>query len=153
MAYAGFCARVRDEQARIHLFSRAERAALDLLAAVRFGLDNLPEWLRLPMPPEKTRHTQRILTYDAGGGDTRLVVAYPTGDAVAVEATATHTHVDEWADMTRPDAIYSSLEPTFAHGTSLILTTGSGPANPSAEYWRRCLDGQGLHFPLFIDAL
>ena len=26
------------------------------------------------------------------------------------------------------------------------------PANPSAEYWRRCLDGQGLHFPLFIPA-
>jgi hypothetical protein len=34
----------------------------------------------------------------------------------------------------------------------LVLTTGCGPANPSAEYWRRCLDGQGLHFPLFIPA-
>jgi hypothetical protein len=154
MAYAAFCARVRDGHARVHLFSRAERAALDLLAAVRFGLDGLPAWLQLPMPPEKRTQTQKMLTYDAGGGETRLVVAYPTSDAVAVEATATHSHVDEWADMPRPDVIYSSLEPTFsAPGcTSLILTTGSGPANPSAEYWRRCLDGQGLHYPLFIPA-
>jgi hypothetical protein len=154
MAYSGFCARVRDEQARVHLFSRAERAALDLLAAVKFGIDGLPAWLQLPMPPQKRTHTQKMLTYDAGAGDTRLVVAYPTSDAVAVEATATHSHIDEWADMPRPDVIYSALEPTFsAPGcTSLILTTGCGPANPSAEYWRRCLDGQGLHFPLFIPA-
>ena len=109
MAYAAFCARVRDEQARVHLFSRAERAALDLLAAVKFGIDGLPGWLQLPMPPEKRTQTQKMLTYDAGAGDTRLVVAYPTGDAVAVEATATHSHVDEWADMPRPDVIYSSL--------------------------------------------
>jgi hypothetical protein len=154
MAYAGFAARVRDEQARVHLFSRAERAALDLLAAVRFGLDNIPAWLQLPLPKDKRLQTLKNLSFDAGGGDLRSVVTYPTGDAVAVEATATHSHIDEWADMPRPDVIYSSLEPTFsAPGcTSLILTTGCGPANPSAEYWRRCLDGQGLHVPLFIPA-
>jgi hypothetical protein len=71
-----------------------------------------------------------------------------------VEATATHTHIDEWADMPRPDKIYQALEPTFtAPGcTSLLVTTGNGPANPSAEYWRRCLAGAGLHHPLFIPA-
>ena len=71
-----------------------------------------------------------------------------------MEATATHTHIDEWADMPRPDRILASLEPTFsAPGcSSLLVTTGNGPANPSAEYWRRCLAGEGLHHPAFIPA-
>jgi hypothetical protein len=43
------------------------------------------------------------------------------------------------------------LEPTFtAPGcTSLIVTTGAGPANPSADYWRRCLADEGLHHSVF----
>jgi hypothetical protein len=54
--------------------------------------------------------------------------------------------------MPRPDRVLASLEPTFsAPGcTSLLVTTGKGPANPSAHYWRRCRAGEGLHHPLFI---
>jgi hypothetical protein len=150
VAYAGFVLRFRDRNARVHLFSRAERAALELLAAVKFGLDGLPEHLRLPT----ARSTMREVEYDAGEQDRRLVVCYPTTDAVAVEATASHSLLDEWMDMPRPDVVYQSLEPTFsAPGcTSLILTTGAGPANPGAEYWRRCVAGDGLHHPLFIPA-
>src|SRR5438132_12802983 len=48
LAFAGYCARVRDVNARVALYSYRERAALDLLAKVRFGLDNLPPHLRLP---------------------------------------------------------------------------------------------------------
>ena len=149
-AYDAFVLRFRDQNARVHLFSRGERAALELLTAVRFGLDRLPSWLRLPA----VRTTMREVEYDAGRNDRRLVVCYPTTDAVAVEATATHSHIDEWSDMPRPDVVYQSLEPTFtAPGcTSLIVTTGAGPANPSADYWRRCLAGDGLHRPLFIPA-
>lgn len=150
VAYAAFALRVRDTNARVHLFSRAERAALELLAAFKFGLDNLPTWLRLPME----RETQREIVYSAGIHDMRHVISYPTSDATAVEATATHSHIDEWADMPRPDVVYQSLEPTFsAPGcTSLICTTGSGPANPSAAYFKDCLNGEGLHLPLFIPA-
>ena len=56
--------------------------------------------------------------------------------------------------MPRPDVVYQALEPTFtaAGCTSLIVTTGAGPANPSADYWRRCLAGEGLHHPVFIPA-
>jgi hypothetical protein len=149
-AYCGYVLRFRDQNARVHLFSRAERAALELLAAVRFGLEGLPAHLQLPA----ARTTMREVAYDAGANDRRLVVCYPTTDAVAVEATATHTHVDEWADMPRPDVVYQALEPTFSAPacSSLILTTGTGPANPAAEYWRRCLSGDGLHHPLFIPA-
>jgi hypothetical protein len=149
-AYDGFVMRFRDENARVHLFSRREKAALELLDAVKFGLQRLPDWLRLPV----ARTTAREFELDAGAHDRRLAVTYPTTEDTAVEATATHTHIDEWADMPRPDRIFASLEPTFsAPGcTSLLVTTGNGPANPSAQYWRRCLAGEGLHHPAFIPA-
>jgi hypothetical protein len=149
-AYDGFVLRFRDENARVHLFSRREKAALELLEAVKFGLGRLPAWLRLPV----ARTTARQFELDAGPHDRRLAVSYPTTEDTAVEATATHTHIDEWADMPRPDRILASLEPTLsAPGcSSLLVTTGNGPANPSAEYWRRCLASEGLHHPLFIPA-
>jgi hypothetical protein len=100
-AYDAFVLRFRDQNARVHLFSRGERAALELLTAVRFGLDQLPSWMRLPA----VRTTMREVEYDAGRNDRRLVVCYPTTDAVAVEATATHSHIDEWSDMPRPDVV------------------------------------------------
>jgi hypothetical protein len=142
--------RFRDENARVHLFSRRERAALELLEAVKFGLQRLPDWLRLPV----TRTTAHEFELDAGVHDRRIAVTYPTTADTAVEATATHTHIDEWADMPRPDRIFASLEPTFSAAgcTSLLVTTGNGPANPSAAYWRRCLAGAGLHHPVFIPA-
>jgi hypothetical protein len=142
--------RFRDENARVHLFSRREKAALELLEAVRFGLQRLPDWLCLPV----ARKTAREFELDAGRHDRRLAVSYPTTEDTAVEATATHTHIDEWADMPRPDRVFASLEPTFsAPGcTSLLVTTGKGPANPSAHYWRHCLAGEGLHHPVFIPA-
>jgi hypothetical protein len=149
-AYDGFVLRFRDENARVHLFSRREKAARELLEAVTFGLQRLPQWLRLPV----SRRTAREFELDAGPHDRRIAVTYPTTENTAVEATATHTHIDEWADMPRPDRIFASLEPTFsAPGcTSLLVTTGNGPANPAAEYWRRCLAGDGLHHPVFIPA-
>jgi hypothetical protein len=47
-AYDGFVMRFRDENARVHLFSRREKAALEQLEAVKFGLQRLPAWLQLP---------------------------------------------------------------------------------------------------------
>jgi len=149
-AYDGFVLRFRDENARVHLFSRREKAARELLEAVKFGLQRLPDWLRLPV----ARTTAHEFELDAGLHDRRIAVTYPTTEDTAVEATATHTHIDEWADMPRPDRVFASLEPTFSASgcTSLLVTTGNGPANPSAEYWRRCLAGAGLHHPVFIPA-
>jgi hypothetical protein len=148
-AFDAYVLRFRDTNGRVHLFSRRERAALELLAAVRFGLERLPSWLRLP-----ARSTVREIELDAGRHDRRIAVCYPTTDDTAVEATATHTHIDEWADMPNPDRVYQALEPTFTAPacTSLIVTTGAGPANPSADYWRRCLADEGLHHPVFIPA-
>ncbi|MFY9580070.1 MAG: hypothetical protein WAQ33_12170 [Gaiellaceae bacterium] len=107
-------------------------------------------FLRLP----DSRRTAHEFELDAGTHDRRLAVTYATSERMAIESTSTHSHIDEWADMPRPDRIYQSLEPTFtAPGcTSLIITTGAGPANPAAAYWHRCLDGEGLHHPIFIPA-
>jgi hypothetical protein len=151
IAYAGFCLRFRDRNARIHLFSRAEKAALELFAAVKFGLDNLPTWMRLP----KERETLKEMTYNAGPDDERVLVAYPTGDAVAVEAQASHSMVDEAADIPRWDTVFSSLEPTMTSpgATSHIVFTGGGPANPTTAHYKRAESGDTTHAALFIDAL
>jgi hypothetical protein len=123
-AYDAYVLRFRDENARVHLFSHVEKAALELLQAVRFGLDRLPDFLRLP----DARRTAHELELDAGAHDRRLAVTYATTASMAIESTSTHAHIDEWADMPRPDRVYQSLEPTFtAPGcTSLIVTTAAG---------------------------
>jgi hypothetical protein len=151
IAYAGYCLRFRDRNARVHLFSRAEKAALELFAAVRFGLDNLPTWMRLP----KERETLKEMTYNAGPDDERVLVAYPTGDAVAVEAQASHSMCDEAADIPRWDTVFSSLEPTMTSpgATSHIVFTGGGPANPTTAHYKRAESGDTTHAALFIDAL
>jgi hypothetical protein len=149
IAYCGYALRFRDRNARVHLFSRTEKAALDLLAAVKFGLDNLPRWMQLP----KERETMKTLTYDAGVDDRRELVSYPTSDATAVEAQASHSMVDEASDIPRWNVVFSGLEPTLADGTSHIVFTGAGPANPTSEHYRRAQSGDTLHRALFIDAL
>ena len=72
-AYDGFVLRFRDEHARVHLFSRRERAALEVLEAVKFGLQRLPDWLRLPV----SRSTAREFELDAGSNDRPFVEEVP----------------------------------------------------------------------------
>jgi hypothetical protein len=151
IAYCGFVLRFRDRNARVHLFSRTERSALDLFAAVKFGLDNLPAHLRLP----KVRETLKQLDLEAGLDDRRELVSYPTSDATAVEAQASHSMVDEAADIPRWNVVFSGLEPTMTGpgATSHIIFTGAGPANPTSEHFKRAQAGDTIHKALFIDAL
>ncbi len=151
IAYCGYALRFRDRNSRVHLFSRTERSALDLFAAVKFGLDNLPPHLRLP----EERVTMKQLALDAGHDDRRELVAWPTSDAVAVEAQASHSMVDEAADIPRWNVVFSGLEPTMTGpgATSHIIFTGAGPANPTSEHYKRAQAGDTIHRALFIDAL
>lgn len=150
-AWIGYCLRVRDVNGRAHVFSRTEKAAHELARAIEYGLDSLPEYLKLP----KSRDTLREITWDAGADDSRILVAYATAAASAVEASANSTFLDEWSDFPQPADTYSSLEPTFTSdgATSLILFTGGGAENPTSDYWRRALQGDALHVPVFLDAL
>jgi len=151
IAYCGYALRFRDRNSRVHLFSRTERSALDLFAAVKFGLDNLPPHLRLP----EERVTMKQLALDAGQDDRRELVAWPTSDAVAVEAQASHSMVDEAADIPRWNVVFSGLEPTMTGpgATSHIIFTGAGPANPTSEHYKPAQAGDTIHRALFIDAL
>lgn len=147
-AFDAWCARFRDENARVHLYSRRDDAAMELLEAVRYGLVRLPRWMRLPIEDD----TDHELTLRAGPDDRRLVKSYPASPNTAVEATCTHGHVDEWWRMPFPDKTWQAIEPSFA-GSVHILTTGLGPVGYCAEFWKRSLSGDTKYRPLFIDAL
>jgi hypothetical protein len=147
-AYDAWVLRFRDPNARVHLFSRRDDAAQELLAVVRDGLDQLPAWLQLPV----TRSTTHQYVLRAGRDDRRLAKAYPADRETAVEASCTHGHVDEWARMGDPRKVWQAIEPTMA-GSCHIVTTGLGPTNYSSEYWRRCLAGDTRHRACFIGAL
>jgi len=147
-AYDAWCARFRGTNERIHLFSRRDHAAVELLNGVKYGLKRLPPWLTLPVGVN-TSHEFSLI---AGEDDERLVVAYPADEDTAVEATCTHGHVDEWARMGNPARVWQAVEPSMA-GTCHIITTGMGPNNFPAMFWRRCMAGDTDVAPIFIDAL
>lgn len=147
-AYDAWVMRFRDTNARVHLFSRRDDAAQDLLATVRDGLERLPAWLQLPV----TRSTTHECVLRAGRDDRRLAKAYPADNETAVENSCTHGHVDEWARMGNPRKVWQAIEPTMA-GSCHIVTTGLGPTNFSSTYWRKCLAGDVRHHPCFIGAL
>jgi hypothetical protein len=149
IAYDAWCARFRDENARVHLFSRRDDAAKELLTHVKYGMSRLPEWMQLPLAKKPT---QNELEYQAGPNDKRLVKSYPTGEETAVEATCTHGHVDEWARMNNPESVWQAIEPSMAKSCH-IITTGRGPINFSAQFWRKCLAGDTAFVPIFISAL
>lgn len=147
-AWDGWVARFRDVNARVHLFSRRDEAAQEILREVIFGLSGLPEWMQLPV----ARQNSHEYELKAGPVDRRLIKAYPADNDTAVEATCTHGHVDEWQRMGNPRRVWQAIEPSMA-GSCHIVTTGMGPANFGSEYWRKCLSGDTRHYACFIGAL
>jgi Terminase RNaseH-like domain/Homeodomain-like domain len=147
-AYDAWVLRFRDQNARVHLFSRREDAARELLQALKFGLERLPAWLQLPV----SRSTAELYELRAGLDDRRLAKAYPADKETAVENSCTHGHVDEWARMADPRKVWQAIEPTMA-GSCHMVTTGLGPTNFTSKHWRRCLAGDARHHPCFIGAL
>jgi hypothetical protein len=148
VAYDGWVTRFRDVNARVHLFSRRDDAAKELLEAVRYGLKRLPEWMQLPF----VKDTVYELKLQADEDDVRHVKSYPTSEETAVEATCTHAHVDEWARMGNPERVWQAIEPSFA-GSAHIITTGRGPVNFSATFWKKCLAQDTDFVPVFVSAL
>lgn len=147
-AYDAWVLRFRDTNARVHLFSRREDAAVELLGAVKYGLDRLPNWMRLP----ELKRTSTELKLYGSEDDHRLIKAYPANETTAVEASCTHGHVDEWARMGNPEMVWQAIEPTMA-GSCHLITTGIGPANYTASYWRQSLAEENDHAAVFVDAL
>lgn len=147
-AYDGWVLRFRDKNARVHLFSRRDDAAQELLNAVKYGIARLPQEWQLPIGKNTTHEFELV----AGPEDRRLAKAYPADKETAVEATCTHGHVDEWARMGNPRKVWQAIEATMAK-TCHFVTTGLGPANFTSTFWRRCMSGDAPHYPCFIGAL
>ncbi len=147
-AYDAWVARFRDKNARVHLFSRRQSSANELLEAVMFGLTRLPDWMRLP----KSKDTKDEVRLYAGPDDERIIKSYPADEDTSVEATCNHGHVDEWARMGNPRRVWQAVEPSMA-GTCHIITTGMGPANFTASFWRKSMAGDTGFLAFFVPAL
>lgn len=147
-AFDAWVLRFRRPNERVHLFSRRGDAANEILRAVKYGLNRLPAWMQLPYSMERTDEIRLV----GGPDDERVCKAYPADEDTAVEATATHAHIDEWARMRNPRRVWQAIEPSLA-GTAHIVTTGMGPANYSATFWMMCLSGDTDFHPFFVDAL
>lgn len=137
-AYDAWVARFRDggHNARVHIFSKREVDAQDFLGRAKFGLDNLPD--RLKLPTGKSNNTEHELI--AGPLDKRVIQAYPADNDTARGMTCNHAHIDEWAFMGKPNKVWQSIEPSAA-GTVHFITTGQGPQNDTSFFWKKVLAG------------
>jgi hypothetical protein len=147
IAFDAWVIRFRGANERVHLFSRREAAANELLDNVKYGLQRLPRWMKLPAAVWKSNEIALI----GGDDDIRRAVAYPADEDTAVESTCTHGHVDEWQRMRNPQRVWQAIEPTMA-GTCHIITTGLGPANFGSKFWVMTMNGDTEFHPLFVPA-
>lgn len=128
-AYDGWVARFGPPNARVHIMSRNLTASREQLAAVKFGLKHLPDWMRLPVvTSEAGGDTSTSLKLLAGIDDVRTVISYASGADVSIDQTCTHLHADEFArwpyGATTWAAALSTISP---YGGSLhIVSRGRG---------------------------
>lgn len=150
-AFDGWRLRFGPSNCRVHLFSMDLPAAKNMLRVVRFGMEHLPEWMRLPlMVGEAGGKTAQQLMFRAGADDVRTVVSYaPTGSA-AIDQSAHHSHVDELARMPKPEDTWASASSTFAPGgTAHIVSRGKGADNYLATLWEDAHLPESSVFPIF----
>lgn len=150
-AFDGWVARFGRPNARVHLFSRDAAAAQDLLGYVRFGLTHLPEWMQLPLFADSSGgDTARSLKLRAGPDDVRIVISYAAGPNVAIDQTATHSHVDELAHMAFAERTWGALSTAVApDGSCHIVTRGAGDADYVPTLWAAAESGESKLVPFF----
>lgn len=127
-AFDGWVARFGQRNARVHMFSYSGDSVRDIFSWVKFGLEHLPAWMRLPtVDDEAEADNSRSMKLYAGPDDVRRVVAYNTGRNISIDQTCTHAHLDEfarWPSETMWAAIQSTISPS---GSCHIVTRGAGP--------------------------
>lgn len=138
-AYDGWVTRFGRPNARVHLFSMDAPAAKSLLEVVRFGMDHLPQYMRLPIiDNEPGGDTSTQVRYAAGPDDRRTIKSYAAVRNVAIDQTATHSHVDELARMPWPEDTWSAIESTVAPGGTVhIVSRGKGDQNYMGVLYRK----------------
>lgn len=141
--------------ARVHLFSKEETAAKDMLGYVKFGLQHMEPAFGILFVDSNEREVVaqqagtkafKITVVGAEGrdfGDTRNAIAYATSKNPAIDQSATHAHVDEWAHMLDPRAAWGSISTTIAPaGTCHIVTRGAGEHQDVENTWASAVGNQ-----------
>ena len=135
-AFDGWVARFGHPNARVHLLSKDTKASRDLLGYVKFGLSHLPPELRLPiLDAAGGNTTQSLMLLGPGDDDVRTIVSYATGSGVAIDQSASHTHVDELSHADG-EPIWNSVATTVPEGGTIhIVTRGAGDQVYTARLW------------------
>jgi hypothetical protein len=151
-AYDGWIALCGPPNARVHLFSRDDRASQRLLGYVEFGLSHLPQWLRPTfLVDEAGGRSAHSLKFSLGIDDLRAVVSYAAGPNVSVDDTCQHAHVDELAIMQFAEQTWSAVYSTVAPGGSChVVTRGKGEHVFAAKLWKMAQAGISPLYPLFV---
>ena len=103
------------------------------------------------MSDEPRGDTISSLKLSAGPDDMRTVVSYAAGPHVAIDQTATHSHVDELAHMPFPEKTWSAIQTTIAPlGSCHIVTRGAGDDNFVATLWDAADSRESRLFPFFV---
>lgn len=147
-AWDGYCGWSRNASNRVHLFSKGEAEAKDMLEYVRFGLRSLePAWgVRFLSSQEREVDASkagskgfRYTVLDGGVrdyNDVRQMVSFATGRFPAINESCVHAHVDEWCHMQDPAGAWGSIETTIAPGgTAHIVSRGAGEHEYVQNTW------------------
>ena len=156
-AWDAWVLRFRQRNARVHIFSRVAEAAVELLAIVKFGLRHLPPWMRWPVlegePGGDTTKSLKLRN-PQDPDDIRSVLSYATRGHVAIEQSATHSHVDELAHMQHSEQVWSSVSTTVPEaGTIHIVTRGAGTGQYANTLWEGAAAGEGRLHAFFASFL
>lgn len=151
-AYDGWRLRFGPANARVHLFSLRQDSSRELLRIVRYGLDHLPDWMRLPYAVgEAGADSSLSLMIEAAPEDVRTCKAWPVTETITIDQTCQHAHVDEYARMSHAQTLLEAVQSTVAPGGSLhIVTRGAGP-NAQGQLFRDSLAGRTRFTAYFAD--
>ena len=133
----------------IIFISRTEREAVDLLKKVKYGYQNLPDWVKERGPRLTSEHQQKM-PFDNGSSITSM----PSASDPARGSSAYLVVVDEWAFLPDQEGAWASIEPVANVGGRVIgLSTANGVGNFFHELWLGAETGEppGAKFtPMFF---
>lgn len=151
-AFDGWVLRFRQPNARVHVFSLDGYEAVLLAKIVRFGMDHLPDWLRLPVASDIAGgDTEKQVRWIAGRDDYRTLRAYASTKSASIANSCVHAHLDELGRMPWPEETYSAAISTVpTHGSMHIVTRGAGQGSYSDDLWDAAQEPESTTTALFV---